>query len=287
MRDQATILAAIEARARDSANARWTDAEIYNAINDSLLTWHGRVSIPLVHNVTGGFTSGENEYPLPDYVNPSTVVPQMKRTVPFSWWGAVSVDDSLTWTDVPGWTLEPDGDGGTMLRFDIPPFSTEGRYLWWGINGPLPTTIPTLNTSLPSTTITEIRLNGTQDVLDHGYVLIDSEWFQYAGMTHDSGMTVLANPVRAINGTTAASHTPTTAVKFGVAMPRLDLYRTLIDQTFIFLHELYLTSAASKETQTHQQMVGFYQGRVDKFWRSWTPARRPRIVIDRRLLTVE
>jgi hypothetical protein len=287
LRDQTTILADAKARLRDAANARWSDAEIYKAINDALLTWHGRVSVPNIHTISGGWLNGDLDYTLPSYVNSSTIIPQMKRTVPYGWWGQVTIDDSQTWTDVVGWSIEPDALGGRVLRFDIPPFSSEGRILWYGINGPMPLTLPTLSIEHGATD-NGIHLGGVVDCPDHGYVKIGSEWIQYSGVDRSGIETGLANAVRGLSyGTGADEHSAGVSVSWGVAMPRLELYRTLLDQAFVFLHELYLTDAAPRETQLHQQMVSFYQARIDRFWRTWIPVRRPRIVLDRRYVTIE
>jgi hypothetical protein len=286
-RDQAIILQDIMNRARNTGNARWSDTEIYRAINDAISTWHGRVSIPQIYTFPNGFTSGENEYALPNYIDYKTIVPQMKRTVPFQWWGAVAVDDSLTWTDVPGWMVEPNGEGGYLLRFDIPPFSTEGRLLWWSTNQPLPTTIPTISADVSTTDIV-INIGYAVDCADYGYVKIDREWIWYTGATISDSSTVLSVGARGLNnGGSGSSHTSGADVCWGVAMPRLDLYRVLVDQCIIFLNELYLMDAASRETQIHQQMISFYQGRLDKFWRAWVPQRKARMVLDRRFISVE
>jgi hypothetical protein len=287
MRDQGTILADILVRMRDPTNARWTTAEMYTALNDALTTWHGRVSVPNIYTIPGGWLNGDLDYTLPAYINSTTVLPQMKRTIPYGWWGQVTIDDSQTWTDVSGWTIEPDDSGGKVLRFDIPPFSSEGRVLWFGINGPVPTTVPTIGTE-QSAVATTLILGSVVDCLDHGYVKVGTEWMQYSGVTRTTSTTTLGGLVRALDsGTPAAIHAVGVSVYWGVAMPRLELYRTLLDQVMVFLHELYLSDAAPRETQLHQQMVSFYQARIDKFWRTWIPARKPRMVLDRRYVLIE
>jgi hypothetical protein len=287
LRDQTTILGDVEARLRDTANARYVDAEIYRAINDALLTWHGRVSVPNVHTISGGWVASTNEYTIPAYVNPATVIPQMKRTVPYSLWGQLASDISQQWTDIPGWTIEPDGSGGNVLKFDIPPYSTEGRLLWFGINGPVPATIPAVGTE-QSAAATTLVLSSAVDCIDNGFVKCGSEWMQYSGVTRGASTTTLNNVLRAYDGgAVAAIHAVAATVAWGVAMPRLELYRTLLDQAMVFLHELYLSDASPKEIQVHQQMVSFYQARIDKFWRSWVPQRRARLVLDRRYATIE
>lgn len=287
LRDQATILADVERRLRDTANARWLEEEIYRALNDALTSWHGRVSIPNIYTFADGFTNGDNEYALPSYVNTYNITPQMKRTAPFEWWGSIAIDDSRTWVDIPGYTVEPDGLGGQTLRFDIPPFSTEGRLIWYGVNAPVPLVIPTTSGSTAADA-TSLLLGSLVDCVDHGFVKVGAEWMQYSGVTRAAGTTTLLNLIRGYSGGTAgAVHADGTSVYWGVAMPRFELYRTLLDQLLIHLYELYLSDGASRETQAHQQMVSFYAARIDKFWRTWTGARRPRLIIDRRFVTME
>jgi hypothetical protein len=287
LRDQTTILADIKARMRDAASARWGELEMYRAVNDALETWHGRVSVPNIYTIVGGWVAATNEYTLPAYINAATVIPQMKRTVPYSWWGQIAIDDSQTWTDIPGWTIEPDASGGRVLRFDVPPYSTEGRVLWFGVNGPVPTTVPTTSGSTSSSATTMV-LGSVVECLDHGLAKVKSEWMQYSGVTRTTSTTTLSGLVRAYpGGIAAAIHATASSVSWGVAMPRLELYRTLLDQVLMFLHELYLADAAPRETQVHQQMVSFYAARIDKFWRYWIPQRRPRMVLDRRYATIE
>jgi hypothetical protein len=287
LRDQTTILRDVESRLRDATNARWPEVEVYRALNDALVTWHGRVSVPNIYTVPGGWLSGDPDYELPAYINSSTIIPQMKRTVPYAYWGQVYVDDSLTWVDVPGWTIETTATGGRQIRFDINPYSTEGRIIWFGINGPVPTVIPTISVE-QSAVATTLVLGSVVDCMDHGFVKVEYEWMQYSGVTRTSTTTTLNNLIRAYDGGAAAAvHTVGTPVWWGVAMPRLELYRVLLDQMFVYLHELYLTDAAPRETQTHQQMVGYYQQRIDRFWKTWIPLRKPRLVIDRRQIMVE
>jgi hypothetical protein len=286
LRDQLTVLNDVKARLRDTGSGRWPDTEVYRAINDTLLTWHSRVSVPVIYTVEGGWNSNTAEYTLPAYIDTKTMIPQMKRTVPYAYWGQVAVDDSQTWIDIPGWTVDPNDDGDWVLRFDLPPYSTEGRIIWYASNAPLPLTPPTTSGSTSSSSTT-VLLGSNVDCWDSGYVKAGNEWIQYAGVTRGA-TTTLNNCVRGLDyGAAAATIDASTTVYWGIVMPRLDLYRVLIDQTMVYLHELYLTDASSRETQVHQQMVGYYQARIDKFWKTWMPQRRPRIVIDRRFATLE
>jgi hypothetical protein len=281
LRDQATILADVRARLRDGNSERWTDAEIYRCVNDALLTWHGRVSVPHVIDVAGGWQAGVYEYSLPNYCNAASVQPQMKVNSGYDYLNTY-IGNADTWVDIPGWTIEPTANNGRKLRFDISPYSSEGRILWYGVNGPLPVTVPVVYGSV--TTADEIIiLNGAIDCFDYGWVKVNNEWIQYRGMSREGLFTQLTGCVRSQNSGGVGAHGNGNSVYFCVAMPKLDLYRVLLDQTFVYMNEMYLSNAAPKETQHHQEMIGFYEARIKSFWRTWMPVRGPRIIIDRSL----
>lgn len=280
LRTQVEILADVRNRMRDGSSARWTDVEIYRGLNDALLTWHGRVGVPHVYTIPGGWVAGQYAYALPTYINANTCTPQMRR-VADGYIRYLTNDD--TWEDVPGWRIEPDSSNNRVMRFDVSPYSTDARILWYGFNGPVPTTVPVLNATIAADA-TSLVLTGAVDCGDYGWVKVDSEWIQYAGVTR-STTTTLTNLVRGCTGGgAAASHTNGVNVTFGVAFPKTELYRVLLDQMFVFMHELYLADGSPRETTHHQQMIGFYTDRVSAFWKNWTPIRQPRIIIDRRFL---
>ncbi len=261
------------------SGSRWTDAEIYRAINDALLTWYGRVSVPHVYVLPDGWTAGTYEYALPDYINARSVVPQMRSTRAYDSFGELRTGADV-WVDIPGWRIEPEVGNGRILKFDISPYSSEARLLWFGHNGMLPISAPVTSGSTAADA-TSMILAAEVDCYDYGWVKVNGEWMQFAGVTRGS-TTTLQRLVRGMpQGKAAAVHNDGSTALFGVAMPRLELYKCLLDQVAMNLHELFLGTAAPRETQLHQQMVGFYQDRIRMFWRSWQPTRQTRIVIDR------
>jgi hypothetical protein len=262
---------------RDTAvTPRWTDAEMYRAINHALLTWQGRVRVPHVYTLTSGWAAGTFEYVLPDFISSDAIQPQMRAENAYD----LLRLSSENWVDIPGYVVEPNASNQRVLRFTISPYSTEGRIIWWGSNSLLPLTVPTLSgQSLAENNY--IDLTNVVDCGDYGWALLDTHWIQYAGIERFTSKTVLKNVVRGLpQGTPNQTHLGATACKFGVAMPKLELYRVLLDQAIVHLHELYLGNASPKENQTHQEMIGFYTARVDKFWKNWNPPRVVRQVID-------
>jgi hypothetical protein len=251
---------------------------MYGAINDALLTWHGRVRVPHIHTIQDGWKAGQYEYILPDYIPSENLQPQMKASIAYDVYTSYRLS-AETWVDIPGWRIEPNADNQRVLRFDVTPYSSEGRLVWWGHNGPVPIGVPTLSATIDGAA-TSLTILGGADIPDYGWVKIDSEWMQYAGVDYGAPVTLFGMVRGFPNGTNGVGHVLTTPVKWGVAMPKMELYRVLIDQAIVHLHELFLGNAAPKENQLHQEMIGYYSARVDKFWRSWVVNRPVRQRID-------
>jgi hypothetical protein len=273
LRTQAVVLADIKNRLRDTANARWSDAEVYRAINRALETWTGRVSIPALYTFT--MTAGVSEYTLPSYIDPDRYNVQAHE------WLGVDESDLATatqpaWLDVPSSVTDPSATGALTLRIQTPVYSTSGRIIYWTRSSPVPTTVPT-STAEISATATSVTAGAAVDVGETGWVYINAEWIQYSGTARGASTTTLSNLVRAQNNTTAAIHLITQSMYWGIGVNDLALYEQLSNQACAYLHEMYLTSGAQKERDLHVQMVSYYQQRADAYWRRYVPARSPRI----------
>jgi len=162
----------------------------------------------------------------------------------------------------------------------INPLSVDGRIIWYAQNGRLPTTTPTLNASITSSS-TSLVLASVVDVAPAGYIKIDNEWLAYADTTIGSTTTTLLNLQRGLYETTAASHTGATAVYWGVMAQRQDLYDQLQDQATAKLHALFLTNASPQETEQHVFQTRYYQQLADEYWARFTPARSPKLILSR------
>lgn len=262
---------------RDTANARWTDAEIYATINEALFSWQGRV-LPANMYLSISLDSGRNGYALPSYVHPPVRV-QFSSISPDDWsasYEAGASTDDVVWTDAVGWSLENTADA-YVLRFHHTPPDCVARIIWCADLGPVPTAAVTLTggwdgatTTNPLTAAQTSMVLGTVLQLPmSGWVLIEQEWIQYAGIDVGAEATRLDNLVRGANNTTAASHAAGVAVVFGIPATNPALYTQLIDQTRALLHALYLTNGAPGETTRHQQMTNFYLQKAEGFWRGW------------------
>jgi len=181
-----------------------------------------------------------------------------------------------------GFDIEPDGDGGQVIRFSYSPSSDEGRVIWWNPNGAVPLSIPTLNASIVAGDTSLVIASVVTDIEPAGYAKIETEWIHYAGVTEGASTTTLAGLTRGVNGTTAASHNSSTNVEWGVGAHRDDLFGQMYNYVRSHLHGLYLTDAAESERAQHERLSLYYKQLADEYWRRYMPARKPKIRLDSR-----
>ena len=275
LKSQSEILDEIEYQMKDYGNNRWSNVEIYRAINIALGLWSTRVGVEVIYTLSSGFSSGTYEYDLPTYVRPPL---RVQHKVPVPHYEDVDVDftNTYTWVDVPGWTLLPnDADGYTILLESLPQ-DLDAQIIWTVRNGPIPKAIPVLNAEC-SSTATSLALSTVENVADSGYIKIGQEWICYAGVTRGTSTTTLSNLTRGVYDTTAATHASGADVEWGIAVHRMDLYNQLYDQVRAMLHELYLTNAAPRERDVHERLLSFYRQQADDFWKRYTSGRQPRM----------
>lgn len=267
---QSELLAIIEARIRDASNARWTDSEIYQAINQGIRKWGDKVVIPFVYSLSS--SSSDREYQLPYYVH-GIIDPQFKAT------------NSDIWQDFPGaCTIVDDGTGSRLLQLAFYPKNSSARIVYWARNSPvfvpsgltLPTVSGTLQANETSLTISSVQAG----IADTGYVKIDQEWIGYAGRVAGATTTTLNNLIRGCFGTTAASHS-SSIINMGIVVHRDDLYEQLIAQTLANLHSLYLSDASTTEKEKHQWAMRYFQQQADEFWRTYKHPRPTRFRLTR------
>lgn len=279
LRSQTELLAELEARLRDTGNVRWTDAEIYQALNDTLDTWSSKVLLPYLYTISGGWLSSTYAYALPAYVRPP-LYPEVEREVPYR-------DEDIpamakTWQPIAA-RSETDGAGGLVLRLMTPAQDAEGRVRFYAPNGRVPTTVPTTSGSTASTA-TSLTLGSAVDVDDVGHVKINAEWLSYAGVTRGASTTVLDNLVRGLYGTTAATHNTGSSVAWGVGADSRTLWQQLRDQTQANCYRMQIGDGSVHETGRYEQYMNYYQTRADQFWTTYRPQRpAPRLLPNRRL----
>lgn len=264
---QTELLNRTERRQRDTTNKRWTDAEIYEAINDSIEAWGQRVLSPYVYTLTDGLESDSREYTLPQYVHSPMDL-------------QIRVPGEEMWTAITSFHVLPDSGTGQLLNLGYSPPNAEARIVWWGRNSIVPTTVPTLSSTIDADD-TSLTVNAAIDIADAGFIKIEQEWIQYAGKVVGASTTTLSNLVRGVFGTTAAGHNSATAVNWGTTVHRQDLFQQLRYQVSANLHALFLTDASSSEKETHQWAMRYWQQKADEYWRTYTPARSPKFRLSR------
>lgn len=269
LRNQLDLLNNVESHMRDTSNYRWSEAEIYGALNDAVRSWNDRVSIPAIYDPGANWPSDVHYIDIPTGIDPATVVTQI-RYLP-----AENSDEVVdTWYDASGWRVEPTDVFGSRIRVNFQPTS-EYRLLYWITNGTMPVVVPNLADELTDTA-TSVTLVTTAEVGDNGFLLIDNEWIHYRGVERGAATITCQNMTRGLLTSVAATHTADTPVYWCVATVRQDLYNQLLDQARAFLHELTLIAAAPQSRDVHERMVSYYQARADAFWRRHWPARPAR-----------
>jgi hypothetical protein len=269
LRNQLDLLNNVESHMRDTSNYRWTEAEIYGALNDAIRSWHNRVSVPAIYVPSTNWPSNVHVVTIPAGIDPETVVTQV-RYLPYE-----NLEEQIdTWYDTVGWRIDPTETFGNEVRINFQPTS-EYRLLYWITNGTVPATVPTLSGEL-SDTATTVTLTTTAETGDNGFLLIGNEWIHYRGTERGATTLTLQNLTRGLLTSVAAVHAVSTPVYWCVATTRMDLFNQLLDQARAFLHELTLIAAAPQSRDVHERMVSYYQARADAFWRRHWPARSPR-----------
>ena len=261
LRAQDKIKTDITALMRNTAG-RWSDAEVYLALNLSTSLW-SNVHIPLVYSMPSGWSASVFSYTLPAYIKPP-FIPQARIS---------TVSGETRWFDLKAYQWEP----SHTLRFTMGPPASEGRVLYYVRNGPVPTTIPALNAGITADATTLV-LSTAPEVGEVGWVKIENEYIRYAGVDITDKVT-LNNLVRGEANTTAATHDSAKTVAFCTAVDDDRLWMQLYDQMRVFLHELFLTDASPRERDHHERQVSFYQQRAERFWESYSPAYVPQMVL--------
>jgi hypothetical protein len=264
---------------------RWTDAQIYSAMSLVLQSWQGRVRTPYTYTIVGGWVAGTYDYAIPAYIEAKTIQPQARVSA----WDWIDVGGE-TWADIQAYDVEPSATDGMVLRLhysnprsSIVGASNEGRLLWWGAPGPVPTTIPTLSAGIDADD-TSLTIASKPSIGRVGYVKIGTEWLQYSGYTEGASSITPTNLSRGLSGSTAASHSLGDPVVWGVAVESMALLNLLYDCTRMYLMQMYLSNPSSRETGQYEKQLVLFQNNVDKFWKGWKPSRPMRIRLSRQAI---
>jgi hypothetical protein len=272
LRTQADLIAAIQRRLRDTGQARWQEGELKDALNRALESWHGRVSAFAMYELADGWPNDAYEITLPNWL-PEDVQPQAKWPVD----PMLPNDETLsTWKDINSYAVEPATDGTRTLRLNMVPYNGQVRLKFPVRNGVAPTLAIELDGAITATDTTLHVSEPLPEAERTGWIKVDAEWIQYAGVAVAASTTTLSNLLRGQHDTTAAIHADEAAVQWGIVAPNMALFQQLSDQACAYVHELNLTDGSPKERDLHERMLSYFQGRADMFWRRHAPSRAPR-----------
>lgn len=270
-RSQSALLSRIRLAVRDpqGVSQRWSDSEIYYAINLALDNWGRKVMLPFIEDIAN-FASATNVYTLPWYVS-EPVDPQYKLSA--------DVIGGNNWIDFPSYGITSDGAGVLQLQLPFYPPSASGRIIWWKPNSILPTTIPSKDASAMAADADSVTLSSVVEISNAGFIKIESEWMSYSNRDVGTATTTLNGLVRGLFGTTAAAHNSAVSVEFGVAVHRQDLYTILDYQVISTLHSLFMTNPSNTETGGHEFNLRYYADQIEKYWaRTYRPLRTPKLI---------
>ena len=264
VRSQTQLLADLEAQLRDTANAKWTDEELYRAINRGVRGWDSRVSFPAFYTFT---TSADvTEYSLPFYMNMPLVIQEQPA-------------NANGWIDLMAWQMYPSATGSTIrLRS---PRDGQVRIIYRAHNGSVPLVpagMTLVATIAADDTSVAINNNNAYPLGRTGYILMGEEWVQYSGISTASADTTLSNLERGALGSGAASHAGSSAAVWGVAAPEERLFDQLINQAAAQAHSFMLINSPARETEHHQWAMRWHQQQADEFWQTYTPQGGGRII---------
>ena len=266
VRTQADLLAEVREYLRDSASAKWTDKELYRAMNMALAEWGQRVSYQRVYSISGGFSDATFEYTLPGYISGNIIV-QVKES------------GALDWANVLGFRVHVDAAFGSTLTLDDPQTGS-GRIIYRAYNGPIPVVPLTLLGNFTGGTDTSILMNNLSlyPIARVGYFgFSGTAIYEYAGTSDDS----LGKAVRLSNVTTTPffghneSASTTETMYFCIAAPDASVFNQLIYQTLSNAHGMFLTNAPAQETEHHQWQMQWWGQKATEFWRGRIPQVSP------------
>lgn len=280
-RKQTALLSEIKSKLRiNPSKPRWSDTQIYLAINEGIRTWHDLVRTHQWYSLPDGFSYGIFEYAVPTYIR-SPVRIQIRVPRPYTAWGVES--GTYRWNDIGG-TLELDGQGGQVVVVHAPPRALEGRVGFYAPNSVVPysSPLPKLSGGI-SASATSLVLNGAYETGDTGHIQIEGEIITYLGVSRGASTTTLQNLQRGVGGTTAATHANDVTVEWCVAVDDPALYNQLFDYAAYALHRMFQVDGGTHEREAHQQMMLFHKQNADAFWQGYAPQRgKPRMVLGRR-----
>lgn len=265
------IISSARVAMRDTLSERWTDAELWAALNESVAEWHGRVSYPATYSF--GYVDSETELTIPYYIK-GDLQPQHRDYANYDSEGTqLDITGEEVWKRVAMYEVLDDEDGTRTLVIPGSTRERELRCIFWSANGPFPSAacdVPAGGWTSDATTLV-VDMATVSAVPDVGYVKVGDELIYYAGVTYAATSVTLSNCKRGVHGTTAAVHAADAVVSWCVVFPSPRLEGLLATQMRMYMHAYFLTNASPKETEQHTWLMRWWRQEVTNFWRTWIP----------------
>jgi hypothetical protein len=278
----------VEDYLNDSGNTLATAAQYLSRVQMAVSAWGRRVVVP--HYYAFDMGSGTYEYALPSYIRRPfrVLVRQPIRDFPIA---ADDADDESNyyWDEWNAYDVHSDGAGGYTLHLHSYPGADSARIEWFAENGGFPTT-PTVSTTITSASTSLIVASSDYHLTNSaGYFKCEDEWSAYAGQTtKTSSVFTATNLIRGVYGTTAASHTSTTAISWGIGVDDQRLWQQLYDKVASMVHLLNMNKSTGEDSNRHEKLFVAYRDMADNFWRKegYTTQSSPRFVPKRRSMGI-
>lgn len=290
------VLTEVSLLMNDAGKVRWTQSMIDTAYNVALEQWGNRLSIPVVYDSTNSdlpasWSSGTSTYDLPAGLHGASMQPQYKRSVLLDMGVPSAGNPRDIWTDLHSYTILPPsgGNGKFQLQLNRTPPDAPLRIVAMlnnmriGVNtGGIVMGNPELTTSVGGYMSVETWPEATQ-----GFIKIGDEIIGFCGLIRGtSGVggiygSRLQNLVRNADyrAVTPAAHTAGTAVYPVLALEDSGDRAGFVETILATCHRMYLNNVSAGDAGFHQQMVTYYDNRVQQFMRSRSTQRRPKFIL--------
>lgn len=287
LKSHSDIVRELSDRMRVPGDDPWTTREMNRAINAALRQW-SRVKVPYIYSIPGGFTHNSFTVALPDYIDHRFIRPQIKSTALDA---SVDFGDNTleTWVTLPGWSVEPNSSGGYTIRIEGMPYTEDGRILFYQNPMELPVfdeDYPTLTGDVAADDTSLTVSTDTRSVSPVGYVLVNGEWMQYAGLAGNAAESTwtLSNLVRNVyfTGSVSGTHTTGDTVEWGVPADDVRLYEQLFTKAEAYMHRMMLVNGSPNEKEDHKWAMRYLDAEADGFWSNYLPSWQPRLNIKTR-----
>ena len=260
----------------EAAATNWTPQRFRRALNRAIREISNKVLIPTTYTLATAWDADTFAYVLPAWIDTNALEAEWQ-----------SATDPQNWHALHSFTIERGTDGLNYIRFQSAPFDATARLRYWHANGVAPITDPLLNAQIAADATSLVTKTKVTGIEPEGFIRIEDEYIQYAGVTQGASTTTLSGLIRGVAATTAAIHAADAQINWAIAVDEPIVFTAIEYFTLTALHEMYLNESAARKKRHHQEMIAYYKNAADVIMKQYVPAVSPRFAIDRMGETVE